>query len=267
VKIPIRLRFGSHRIAPLAGENFMLLQFDFATGLTSGYLVRRLIPKTVGLVDFARWVMVIAMLSILPLAIQAQTAQSVQYTQNTPDQTLRSDMKVDPSTLGLSIQVPIAGYPGRAGAGLPIMLYYSSKQWRLQYDLSWTDIHNVTYSETHPVYAEHSKSGWSSSLGVPYIEWTNYSQPYVGEGEAYCSGCPDQTITSLEYFNRIHLHMPDGSTHELRLNDDEATSPSFTGVFVASDGSHIKYDADNQMVYLADGALLSGRQLSRFLLH
>ena len=188
------------------------------------------------------------------LSVSAQTAQSVQYTQNTPDQTLRSDLRVDPSSLGLSIQVPIAGYVGRAGASLPVTLYYSSKQWRLQYDLSWTDIHNVTYSETHPVYAENSKAGWSSSLGVPYIEWTNYSQPYVGEGEPYCSGCPDQTSGPLEYFNRIHLHMPDGSTHELRLDDDIASSAATTGVFVAADGSHIRYDADNQIVYMADGS-------------
>jgi RHS repeat-associated protein len=161
---------------------------------------------------------------------------------------------VDPSTLGLSVQVPIAGYPGRAGASLPVTLYYSSKQWRLQYDLSWTDIHQYTFSETHPVYAEHSRARWSSSLGVPYIEWTNSSQPYVGEGEPYCSGCPDQEGGPLEYFNRIHLHMPDGSTHELRLNDNEATAASFTGVFVAVDVSHIKYDADTQIVYLADGS-------------
>ena len=192
---------------------------------------------------------------LLSLAgVSAQTAKSVQYTQNTPDQTLRSDLKVDPSTLGLSIQVPIAGYPGRAGASLPITLYYSSKQWRLQYDLSWTDNQTYTYIETHPVYAEHSRSGWSSSLGVPYIEWTNYSQRFVGEGEAYCAGCPDQTSSTLEYFNRIHLHMPDGSTHELRLNDNEASSQSSTGVFVAADGSHIKYDADTATVYMPDGS-------------
>jgi hypothetical protein len=66
-------------------------------------------------------------------------AQSVQYTQNKPDQSLRSDMRVDPSTLGLNIQVPLGGLPGRGGASLPINLSYSSKQWRIDYYQSWVN--------------------------------------------------------------------------------------------------------------------------------
>jgi RHS repeat-associated protein len=47
-------------------------------------------------------------------------AQSIQYTQNKPDQAMRSAMRVDPATLGLSIEVPIGGYPGRGGTSVPI---------------------------------------------------------------------------------------------------------------------------------------------------
>src|SRR4029077_6131699 len=49
---------------------------------------------------------------VLFLALGLIQAQSIQYTQNKPDQALRSAMRVDPSTLGLSIEVPISGYPG-----------------------------------------------------------------------------------------------------------------------------------------------------------
>lgn len=60
-------------------------------------------------------------------------AQTIQYTQHKPDLALRSFMRVDPATLGLSIEVPIANYPARGGTSLPINLVYSSKQWRFHY--------------------------------------------------------------------------------------------------------------------------------------
>ena len=124
----------------------------------------------------------------------------------------------------------------------------------MQYDLSWIDNHNETYNETHPVFAEHSKAGWTSSLDVPYIEWTNSAEPYVDGGAPYCPICPDQSGYPNEYFNRIHLHMPGGATHELRQNDSVTSPASSTGIFIAVDGSHIKYDADNKIVYMGDGS-------------
>jgi hypothetical protein len=65
------------------------------------------------------------------------SAQTIQYTQGTPDQALRSATRVDPSTLGMSVEVPLGSYPGRGGASLPISLSYSSKQWRLDFKSSW----------------------------------------------------------------------------------------------------------------------------------
>ena len=59
---------------------------------------------------------------MLLLASGSNYAQSVQYTQNKADLALRSAMRVDPTTLGLNIDVPIASYPGRGGTSSPVTL-------------------------------------------------------------------------------------------------------------------------------------------------
>ena len=55
----------------------------------------------------------------LALFASAARAQNVQYTNNKADQALRSDMRIDPSTLGMSLQIPLGAYPGR-GISLPL---------------------------------------------------------------------------------------------------------------------------------------------------
>jgi hypothetical protein len=104
-------------------------------------------------------------------------AQNAQYTAGKADQALRSDMRIDPSTLGMSIEVPLGAYPGRAGVDLPISLRYSSKQWRIDYSSSFHgQLRDQTW--TRAKYAESSAAGWTSSLDVPRIV-------YSGDGEAY----------------------------------------------------------------------------------
>ncbi|MGD9627611.1 MAG: hypothetical protein AB7V18_00005, partial [Pyrinomonadaceae bacterium] len=49
------------------------------------------------------------------------------------DQTLRSNGRVNPSTLGLEMSIPLASYPGRGGMDVPITLQYSSKLWRMEF--------------------------------------------------------------------------------------------------------------------------------------
>ena len=39
-------------------------------------------------------------------------AQNIQHTENKPDLALRSDSRVDPSTLGMSFSIPLTSYPG-----------------------------------------------------------------------------------------------------------------------------------------------------------
>lgn len=56
-------------------------------------------------------------------------------------------------------------------------------------------------------------------------------------------------------FSRAMLHMPDGSSHELRKSDSPGScSETMSGVYVAVDGSHIRYDSSVSTVYLADGS-------------
>src|SRR6185312_3689366 len=70
----------------------------------------------------------------IALGPSALFAQNIQHTENKPDLALRSDTRVDPSTLGMSFSIPLASYPGRAGLGLPVALTYSSKSLRLAFD-------------------------------------------------------------------------------------------------------------------------------------
>ena len=60
-------------------------------------------------------------------------AQNVQHTSKSVDLGLRSDLKVNPTTHGFELKIPLRTYPGRAGSGLPVELHYSSKVWRVAY--------------------------------------------------------------------------------------------------------------------------------------
>lgn len=60
-----------------------------------------------GIGAFGGLLLVALLILVSPLCLRAQ---SIQYTQNKPDQSLRSAMRVDPTTLGLSIEVPLGGY-------------------------------------------------------------------------------------------------------------------------------------------------------------
>jgi hypothetical protein len=73
-------------------------------------------------------------------------AQNIQHTENKPDLALRSDVRVDPSTLGMSFSIPLASYPGRAGHGLPVAITYNSKVHRL--DFQGVDSTPVTGAKT-----------------------------------------------------------------------------------------------------------------------
>lgn len=129
-------------------------------------------------------------------------AQGVEYTENKADQALRSSARIDPSTLGMSIAIPLASYPGRGGANLPVTLYYSSKLWRIDYRNYFCANTPSPITETQAEYAEHSAASWTSGLGVPWIKYTGQGQLYDSEGKRYdegLSGCSEQG----SLFNRI----------------------------------------------------------------
>jgi RHS repeat-associated protein len=190
---------------------------------------------------------------LLLISPDLSRAQSIQYTDNKPDQTLRSTMRVDPSTLGLSIEVPIANYPGRGGLSMPISLSYSSKQWRIDFEESWMSNGGLLRTESIPMFSEWAKAGWTTSADIPVIDWTGAGQQFNYDGTPFC-GCGDE---GGYYIKRIQVHMPGGSSLELRIDDTPTTSQFTFGTYYAVDGSNLRYEASSYtdgVLYLPDGS-------------
>jgi hypothetical protein len=206
----------------------------------------------------------------------AQGQTSGKYTRDTVDANKRSVIEVDPVTLALNISITLGVYPGRGGE-LPITLNYNSKLWRVQY--SQCDA-TLNYEASDLYYAEHSAAGWVSSLRVPFPEYFGDGEPFVvwfHEGTLYAGGGPDYgqpyglcgrpeintcsgepgpgcTAYPWQYYaSRIRLHMPGGSSHELRQSD-EASPYGSASVYKAIDGSGILYYPSQQKVHLPDGS-------------
>src|SRR6266404_5677813 len=72
----------------------------------------------------------LATLLLFPLT---SPAQNIQQPNAKSDFTKRSELRVDPSTLGLNIQIPLGNFPGRGGNDLSVVLYYSSKVHRINF--------------------------------------------------------------------------------------------------------------------------------------
>lgn len=227
--------------------------------------------------------------SLLPLILVAallgnslaQVQTQVSYNRNSPDFNKRSVIEVDPSTLGLNINLPLQDYPGR-GLNLPIALYYSSKVWRIQNTGCYANISDPNGPpgyEAEPYYSEHSSAGWNTSLGVPYIEFLSGAEPYTmwfGDTNISDDGfrplgtptdsCLDQPFNPCDpgacfkyphpyYVKRLRVRMPDGSSHELRQSDNAYAYPSQgSGPYVAVDGSRLRYDESASTLYLPDGS-------------
>jgi RHS repeat-associated protein len=193
---------------------------------------------------------------------QASIAQNVQHTENKPDQAMKGDFRVDPSTLGMSMTIPLGSYAGRGGLGVPVSLTYSSKLWRIGFQNTWESTSGTTYTWTDARYAETSASGWTSSLDIPFVEFTGREQLYDGEGQGVCELCnPSSASTySAYYIKRLNVHLPDGSAHELRtddaghLHDPQNPMGDFSGVYYAVDGSRMKYDTSAHTLFLPDGS-------------
>ena len=184
-------------------------------------------------------------------------AQNIAYTENNLDQSLRGSSNVDPSTLGMSFSVPLGNYPGR-GASLPVTMSYSSKVWRIKHLNTWTSIQGDVHTDVSPKFGEYSVSGWTTNLDVPWLEYTG-GQPYDVEGNPVCLSC-DPAPSGGAFVQRIAMHMPDGSTHEMRKSDTPVErsftvgAPPLTGIYVSTDGARMKYDADQNVLYLPDGS-------------
>jgi len=204
---------------------------------------------------FSAALFVVVLCLTLPAAAQ-------EYNKNKPDQALKADARVDPSTLGMSLGVPLGGASGRAGASLPISLRYSSKLWRLEGGAPFTTTSGIKHTWAYPKYSENSMAGWTSSLEPPRIEYTGEEQLFGSNGQPLGGGIDEQESYGY-YVRRIHLHLPDGSSHELRKDDSTPGFPldnpvyDFSGTYYAVDGSRTRYDydanSDTGVLYLPDG--------------
>lgn len=211
------------------------------------------------------------------LLVTGGFGQSVQHTENNADQALRGSGRVNPSTLGMEIDIPLGSYPGR-GINVPISLNYSSKVWRMDY--SHSDPGGIITGGCRAInnakYSENSASGWTTSLATPYIEYVGRDNLFDSNG--FPLGSSDQTLCDPEappnyaqnaYVRRLTIHLPGGQTHELRADDTVEIYPpnSYCGpnppagtvcptnfpfsqhnwdrTFYAVDGSNIKYIEDS----------------------
>lgn len=157
----------------------------------------------------------------------------------------------------LSLTVPLGKLKGRE-LDLPISLSYSSMVWRIDQlgKIANLDL-SATQSVTQAIYAEHSISGWKSTLDLPKIEFPKQSDTYDYRAKPYptstlFNGCFGYRIP------RVYIHMPDGSTHEMRKSDSPYLSLSIDmlGTFYAVDGSRLRYDStgvDTGTLYMPDG--------------
>src|SRR5574338_700239 len=175
-------------------------------------------------------------LAIFCLANPAPTvqAQTVEFTQNTG------------GSRAMTLEVPLGSYPGR-GASLPVSLRYStSSLWRIGFNSTVPLGSSVWRSVAEAIYAEHSTAGWTTSLDVPKVEWPRQNDVYWYTGKAY----PKGTTPPFTYrIAQLFMHMPDGSTHEMRKTDavyaDNGTI-DMSGTFYAVDSSRLRYESSGQ---------------------
>jgi RHS repeat-associated protein len=180
------------------------------------------------------------LLMIVCLFIATQGQENIQFSQGKMDE-----------QFGNALSIPLMNYKGR-GIDLPVTLHYSSSLWRLD-NLNTIDV-GVYQTITQAVYSEHSISGWKTSLDLPEIEWPKDDDIYNSAGRP-CG--PPVCFSGQLRIRRVTIHMPDGSTHELREDDNAYSGPiDQIGTFYAVDGSRLRYDsvdADTGTLYMPDG--------------
>src|SRR2546423_608344 len=159
--------------------------------------------------------------------------QTAEFTQGTP------------GSNAMTLQVDLEENPGR-GITLPARLNYNSNGlWRmgfLGHVAANVSGFSVTRSVSEAIYAEYSTAGWTTSLDVPVVEWPKQNDIYWYTGKPYASG----TVYPYTFrISRVFIHMPDGSTHELRKADavqQDSGQIDMSGTFYALDSSRMRYD-------------------------
>lgn len=180
-----------------------------------------------------------------PNSSRTVQAQTTEFTQNAPQ------------SHNVTFEVPLANYAGR-GVGVPVKLTYSTEGlWRIGFINSVQFGTSSRRSIAEAIYAENSTAGWTTTLDVPKVEWPRLNDIYWYTGTVYTQG----TLQPKTYrVAQLFMHMPDGSTHEMRKTDvvyADTGSINMTGTFYAVDSSRMRYESSGQntgTLYLPDGA-------------
>jgi YD repeat-containing protein len=203
--------------------------------------------------------------------------------ENSADRVLRGSGRVNASSLGMEFDLPLGGYPGR-GIDVPVSLSYSSKVWRNKPYFSYEYIGpgaNSTFCipSSEMKFAEDTASGWTSSLAVPYIEYTGVNTVFNHEGfpisftdvECPLSGGGGGGSYPNTYIKRLVIHLPGGGSHEFRADDtiypftigstgsdSPSYAPNWDTTFYAVGGSNMKYVQDSSLgiyrLWMPDGS-------------
>jgi RHS repeat-associated protein len=220
---------------------------------------------------YLRRVLLLTLLIFLSASFNTAAGQApnIQFNKKSVDGGDRGSVRVNPSTLALELEIPLASYPGRAGLNVPVTLSYSSKAWRVEY-IAYIPGHfsssgnplNDGYTRVEARFGEYSAGGWTSSIGFPVLDNTLLSEFYDGAGNSKSTGgCfGSNNPTGLDAFcykvDRMLVRMPDGSTHELRSSDqpfDPVNHVDATDLY-AVDGSGMRYNRTDQILYMSDGS-------------
>src|SRR5262245_35842941 len=106
-------------------------------------------------------------------------AQNIQNPQSSVDNLVRNNLRVDPSTGAMQLQIPLAQYPGRGEAELPVSLNYSSKVWTIKH-LSTLPCNGEPVTTYRPEFSKSSASGWTSTLGWFLVQQDPPLETYEG---------------------------------------------------------------------------------------
>lgn len=198
---------------------------------------------------------------------------SLSYSQNNSrndttynaDKTLRSNARVNPSTLAMEFSLPLPSYPGRAGSSLPNVLSYSSKVWSNGETAHYTTSSGQKTS-VPTIFAQRSAAGWTNTLGVPQISMDVKAYTEGGLSWMYDAELDSGSDFNISYVHRVRLLMPDGSVHEMRMDDGShpygtALSPGYgtsgpDGIYLSVDNSKLRLviDGGDSVLYMPDGS-------------
>jgi hypothetical protein len=159
---------------------------------------------------------------LIVLCSSRANGQNAEFTQNTGGST------------AIAMEARLGNFPGRV-IRLPLTLQYSTRGlWRVGYvncDYENVSIVHVQLN-AEAIYAEYTTAGWTTSLDIPSIDWTKLNDKHRYAGKSYGIGYDAGRTFRIA---RLFVHLPDGSTHELRKADAVHQDTGQVGMTVAQE--------------------------------